>query len=145
GGSQTHRHWLSSARSLALNGTIGWLSKPQILNRANASFLATREVCRKIGWNYDVFAWIDPTYLKNVQWLAGYRHERNAPPAEIELTLLDSYAQPKRVGEVVAALPQCNPALVVAWSYHLLWKRALNINMRTPLTQHHLIQAVKYA
>ncbi|WP_162243495.1 TnsA-like heteromeric transposase endonuclease subunit [Leifsonia sp. Root4] len=108
------------------------------------SFLATHDVCASIGWRYDVFAWIDPTYLNNIQWLAGYRHPRNAPPAELERTLLDCYARPKPISEVVAGLPQCHPARVTAWSYHLLWKRALTTNMRTPLSEHHLIQGAEH-
>ena len=109
------------------------------------SFLATREVCANVGWTYDVFAWIDPTYLSNIQWLARYRHLRNAPPAEVECLLLDSYEQPKPISEVVAELSQCHPARVTAWSYHLLWKRALSTNMRTPLSVQHLIQTARRA
>ncbi|MEB0266808.1 TnsA-like heteromeric transposase endonuclease subunit [Cryobacterium sp. 10I5] len=113
--------------------------------RAKASFLATREVCEGIGWNYDVFAWIEPTYLKNIQWLARYRHPRNAPPVEFELRLLDYCAQPRRISDLAAAFPQCNPARVLVWSYHLLWRRALTVDMRAPLSPQHLIQAVQYA
>lgn len=112
--------------------------------KATNSFLATRMVCANIGWTYDVFAWIDPTYLNNIQWLAHYRHPRNAPPAELECVLRNSYEQPKRICEVVAELPQCHPARVIAWSYHLLWKRALTTNMRTPLSAQHLVQGAEH-
>lgn len=109
------------------------------------SFLAAREVCARIGWAYDVFAWIDATYLSNIQWLARYRHPRNAPPVEFELQLLEHFAQPRRISDLAAALPQCNPARVLAWSYHLLWRRALTVDMRTPLSPQHLIQGAQRA
>ncbi|MEB0004932.1 TnsA-like heteromeric transposase endonuclease subunit [Cryobacterium sp. RTC2.1] len=114
-------------------------------DKAKATFLETRDVCRGIGWNYDVFAWIDHTYQRNLEWLAGYRHPRNAPPAELETELLRHFEQPARIGDVITSMPIANPPMIMAWSYHLLWRRVLTTDLGRSLSKDHLIQLVHHA
>ncbi|GAA3882537.1 hypothetical protein GCM10022381_26010 [Leifsonia kafniensis] len=109
------------------------------------SFLAAKAVCDAVGWDYNVFSWVDRTYRLNIEWLAGYRHPRNAPPPECETKLLNLYAQPRRICEAAAALPNWNPPLITAWSYHMTWKRTLMTDLRTKLTEQHVFQAAQDA
>jgi hypothetical protein len=99
-----------------------------------AAFEATRRACELLGWEYRLVGAADPVLVRNVRWLAGYRHPRYSSPGSSEPSLeahLAAFASPaplmataESVGDPIAVLPVL---------YHLLWRGELVTDLSVPL------------
>lgn len=99
-----------------------------------AAFEATRRACELLGWEYRLVGAADPIVVRNVRWLAGYRHPRYSTPGSSEPSLeahLAAFAEPaplmataESIGDPVAVLPVL---------YHLLWRGELVTDLSVPL------------
>lgn len=103
---------------------------------ANQSAL-TREICDEIGWDYEVFTGLPAELAHNLRWLAGYRHDRNAPSAEIAESIEHCFAAPVplRVGlDEASSRTGRSVELTTANVFHLLWRSKLSADLRIPLS-----------
>jgi hypothetical protein len=73
-------------------------------------FLKTREICRSIGWDYQIVTELPLTARFNLELLARYRHTYDRPTDELE-------------SEVFGIL-ELRPAL-----YNLMWRRVLSFDL----------------
>lgn len=104
----------------------------RIRPRDSAAFAATAGACAAVGWDYRRVGELDPVWVANLRWLAGYRHARFADP-EVAERLLAVFVLPRPllagvelVGSRMAVLP------VV---FHLLWHRRLRTELTAPLSE----------
>ncbi len=95
----------------------------RIEDRDAAAFEVTRQACEQVGWRFRRVGAVGPTWLANVQWLAGYRHPRHARIVEVadarEVfgTGLPLGEGARRLGDLVRVLPGV---------YHWLWDGRLH-------------------
>ncbi|WP_267890608.1 TnsA-like heteromeric transposase endonuclease subunit [Mycobacteroides abscessus] len=97
----------------------------------------TRKVCDEIGWEYEVFTGLAPELAHNLRWLAGYRHDRNAPSHEVAASIRPCFAAPTplAVGLGEASARICRSIEVTtAHVLHLLWRGQLSTDLTTPLS-----------
>ncbi|MEU5547275.1 TnsA-like heteromeric transposase endonuclease subunit [Streptomyces sioyaensis] len=95
-----------------------------------AKFEATQAACDQVGWVFRLVGAPDAIVVRNVRWLAGYRHPRHRlEPTASEL--LAMFAEPRPLmdgaasaGEVIAVLPVL---------FHLLWTHELTVDVSVPL------------
>ncbi|WP_258527971.1 TnsA-like heteromeric transposase endonuclease subunit [Streptomyces sp. NBRC 110611] len=85
-----------------------------------AKFEATEAACTEVGWGFRLLGAPDPVVVRNVRWLAGYRHPRHrVEPVASEL--LAVFAEPLPLmdgaaagGESLAVLNGAVPSTLVA-------------------------------
>lgn len=97
----------------------------------------TRKFCDEIGWEYEVFTGLSPELAQNLRWLAGYRHDRNAPPAEIAESITHCFAEPVALevglGEASGRTGR-SVEHTTANVLNLLWRRQLSADLSRPLS-----------
>ena len=64
------------------------------VEKSVAQLAMTRDVCREIGWDYEVFTGLPPTYLANLRWLSGYRADRGVPSDVAAAAIGEHFASP---------------------------------------------------
>jgi hypothetical protein len=103
-----------------------------------AAFNATAEACAKINWSYRLVRGHDVVLVRNLRWLAGYRHPRHRDVATAA-AIVGVFQEPcgllagtDAVGDSIAVLP------VV---YHLLWNGILATDLAVPLTDAAVVSA----
>jgi hypothetical protein len=99
-----------------------------------AKFDATRQACGLLGWEYRLVGAAEAILVRNVRWLAGYRHPRysasgsSEPSLEAHLVAFavsaPLMATAESVGDPIAVLPVL---------YHLLWRGELVTDLSVPL------------
>lgn len=98
----------------------------------------TRKVCDEIGWDYEVFTGLPPELAHNLRWLAGYRHDRSAPTAEVAESIEHCFAAPVPLRLGLDAASSCtgqNIGLTTAHVLHLIWRRKLSADLTRPLSR----------
>jgi hypothetical protein len=102
-----------------------------------AEFALTRKVCDVIGWEYEVFTGLSPELAHNLRWLAGYRHDRNAPSVEIAESIQRCFSVPVPLevglGEASGRTGR-SVELTTANVLHLIWRRKLSADLTRPLS-----------
>jgi hypothetical protein len=119
------------------DGRIVDVKRPAAVGTSQDQFELTRAACNEIGWHYQVFTGIQPTFGKNVRWLSGYRQDRYAPRDDLASAIIDEFAQPTALGVGVrraARKRQAREPTVLANTYHLMWKQALRAELTVPLS-----------
>jgi len=101
---------------------------------AAEQFAETRRLCGLVGWEYQLFTAIDPIVKNNIEWLAGYRHERHIPRPHIRDRVMTATVHPRSFAELAAVVDAEHPALGAMALYNLLWNRSLAFDMTLPLT-----------
>lgn len=97
----------------------------------------TRKVCDEIGWDYEVFTGLPPELAHNLRWLAGFRHDRSAPPTEVAESIEHCFAAPVplRLGlDEASSRTGQSIELTTAHVLHLIWRRKLTADMTRPLS-----------
>ncbi|WP_019871538.1 TnsA-like heteromeric transposase endonuclease subunit [Salinispora oceanensis] len=93
-------------------------------------FVRTRTACEQLGWDYRVVGAPDAILVRNVRWLAGYRHPRHDLPA-VAAALRQVFAEP---GALLAGAEAAgDPIAVLPVLFHLLWRYELHTDLSTPL------------
>jgi hypothetical protein len=95
-----------------------------------AAFEATRQACELLGWEYRLVGAPEAVLVRDVRWLAGYRHPRHGVLELLE-PLRVAFAEPaplmatvESVGDSIAVLPVL---------FHLLWRQELVTDLSVPL------------
>ena len=103
----------------------------RIKPRDAVAFAETRRACELAGWEYRLVGVPELVTVRNVRWLAGYRHPRYRLP-QVVAALGRVFAEPAplidgaaAVGDLIAVLPVL---------FHLLWRGELT---RDPGTRLH--------
>lgn len=93
----------------------------------------TKAACTAVGWQYKVFAGLDPTERLNLLWLHGFR--RRPPWAEtFERTLLRAAEEPgTTLGALLARDEGSGELKSTVW--HLLWSGAVFADLRDQWTE----------
>ncbi len=93
-------------------------------------FEATQVACNQVGWHFRLVGAPDGIVMRNVRWLAGYRHPRHRVEHAVS-DLRRVFAEPRplmdgaaRVGDPIAVLPVL---------FHLLWVHELVVDVSVPL------------
>ncbi len=101
------------------------------------TFVMTESVCQAVGWRYEVLTGApNRSASQNLEWIAGYRFDRFAPPSAVVESVRAICADPVSIGRAASALgfPTAYAAL-----FHLMWKRALFFDLMAPLGDDTLI------
>ncbi|MFE3070214.1 TnsA-like heteromeric transposase endonuclease subunit [Streptomyces sp. NPDC059247] len=95
-----------------------------------AKFEATRAACDQVGWEFRLVGAPDAIVVRNVRWLAGYRHPRHRmEPVVSELLQVFTEPQPLMDGASAAG----EPITVLPVLFHLLWSHELAASVTVPL------------
>jgi hypothetical protein len=92
-------------------------------------FLKTREICRSIGWDYQIVTELPLTARFNLELLARYRHTYDRPTDELESEVFGILDRPRSFAELdrlagASRKWQLRPAL-----YNLMWRRVLSFDL----------------
>ncbi|MGK5545484.1 TnsA-like heteromeric transposase endonuclease subunit [Streptomyces sp. URMC 127] len=101
-----------------------------------AKFEATEAACAKVGWEFRLLSAPDAVVVRNVRWLAGYRHPRHRlePAASV---LREVFAEPVALMDGAAAAGE--PMAVLPVLFHLLWSHELAVDASLPLHSSSLV------
>ncbi|MGW4304765.1 TnsA-like heteromeric transposase endonuclease subunit [Streptomyces californicus] len=101
-------------------------------------FEATQAACAQVGWEFRLVGAPDAIVVRNVRWLAGYRHPRHRlEPVASEL--LAAFAEPQPVMGGASAVG--DPIKVLPVLFHLLWSHELTADVSVPLHALSLVSA----
>lgn len=101
--------------------------------KAEIQFAKTREVCERIGWDYQVLNGVRGVQRHNLEWLAGYRHPYMAPDPPTRARIRDAARNPVPLAGLATALDPALPVRHLPGIYHLLWIRELVYDPSVPL------------
>jgi hypothetical protein len=92
-GMQDHRDHVPDffVRLTSGDGRLVDVRSPNHVEKSAKQFAMTRKICDEIGWEYEVFTGLPPDRSHNLRWLAGYRHDRNAPSSETTHAICDCF------------------------------------------------------
>ncbi|MFE7427359.1 TnsA-like heteromeric transposase endonuclease subunit [Streptomyces sp. NPDC057545] len=103
-----------------------------------AKFEATQAACTQVGWEFRLVGAPDAIVMRNVRWLAGYRHPRHRlEPVASEL--LAAFTKPQPL--VAGASAVGDPIGVLPVLFHLLWSHELTVDVSVPLLAVALVSA----
>jgi hypothetical protein len=110
--------------------------RPQILidEKAADVFTKTRDLCRRIGWPYQILGELEVPMRHNLEWLAAYRHPRFKAPPEVREMVFDYLSEPASLFDLARALNSGAPAFSIHYVYNLLWTRAIHTDLSRPLS-----------
>jgi hypothetical protein len=98
----------------------------------------TARACADVGWGYKVVCGHDRVWMRNLRWLAAYRHPRYRDE-RVAAALLAVFADP---GELLAGAEQVgDPIAVLPVLYHLLWRQRLQIDLARALHDRTIVHA----
>lgn len=99
-------------------------------SRDVAKFEVTEAACAEVGWEFRLLGAADPVAVRNVRWLAGYRHPRHRlEPAASRLR--EVFAEPLALMDGAAVVGE--PLAVLPVLFHLLWSHELTVEVSMPL------------
>lgn len=126
------------------DGLVVDVRHPDRVGPATRQSELTQQLCDRIGWRYQVFAGLPSALSANLRWLCGYRHDRHTPSCRVRDALLSSFAQPApmHTGIVRASSSaDTEPNVVTANVFHLLWWRALQVDLDRALSMQSQVSA----
>jgi hypothetical protein len=108
----------------------------RLVPKAQAQFDKTAELCRTVGWGFEVLSDLPRQLHINLDWIASFRHPRFAAPPGETRVLLDALRTPMALEEAAALLPPLTgkPAI-----YHMVWMGQLHLDLNALLTNSTLI------
>ncbi|AJT62579.3 hypothetical protein T261_0890 [Streptomyces lydicus] len=98
--------------------------------RDRVKFAATETACDQVGWEFRLVGAADPVLVRNVRWLAGYRHARHRLEP-VASRLLEAFAEPVALMDGACAVGE--PVVVLPVLFHLLWSHELAVDVSVPL------------
>lgn len=105
----------------------------RIDERARRQFDLTSEVCRTLGWPYQVLSGRDEIATGNLEWLKACRHMRCSPPTDaLERILTAARDGATRAELLTVAAPEL-PERANQWVDHLAWHRLLLFDLHRRL------------
>ncbi|MDF3292445.1 TnsA-like heteromeric transposase endonuclease subunit [Streptomyces silvisoli] len=98
-----------------------------------AQFAWTGRLCAERGWRFEVWSGVDPRYLENVRFLAGYRR-RSLIDEGLVPAVLECVGDQQTIGGIERVLAGAHAApLVRPVVLHLLWSGRLVADLSSPL------------
>ncbi|OSC40526.1 TnsA-like heteromeric transposase endonuclease subunit [Mycobacterium decipiens] len=100
-------------------------------------FALTRNACDEIGWQYEVFTGLASEHARNLRWLAGYRHDRNAPSMDTAELIRDCFERPLSLHDGLRRLSTAtclSTDLLTANVLHLIWRQILSTDLSRTLS-----------
>ena len=95
-----------------------------------------RQVCDRVGWDYEVRTEGHPVYASNVAWLHSYGRDFDDPYG-LSQKLLDACQRPTTVEDLLAAVG--DEVFARPFLYQHLWYRRLRMDMRTSHLEQHTV------
>lgn len=147
--SQPHRMRFESAAGprehtpdfLAVTGEGTWLLDVRPADRIEAAdrvkFAASAEAALACGWRYGVVGGWQPHVMTTLDTLSAQRRPLSDPLGLAGVLLAAADAGPARFADLVAAT--CYPAIARAFAIHLIWHRALAIDLGEPFGDSSLV------
>jgi hypothetical protein len=103
-------------------------------------FAKTQALCNQVGWGYRVLPGLSPQLLKNLKFLALFRHPSFAPPEANVSAMLAALDQPHTFDEAAHALSYDSTERSRSGLMHLLWMRIVRLDMNSPISTTSLIE-----
>ncbi|MFI5726020.1 TnsA-like heteromeric transposase endonuclease subunit [Streptomyces cyaneofuscatus] len=93
-------------------------------------FEATQSACDQVGWEFRLVGAPDEIVVRNVRWLAGYRHPRHLL-GPVASGLREVFAEPHPLMDGAGLAG--DPIAVLPVLFHLLWSQELVVDVSAPL------------
>lgn len=103
------------------------------------AFENTREMCGRLGWQFEVIDGLDQVLFWNLELLGRCRHPRFAPSAAVRRRILAIASSGTTFGELRAKLRSEKPGEHLPAAFHLMWKRDLRLDLNLPFTDNTVI------
>lgn len=119
------------------DGRVVDVRSPERVEKNAEQFALTRKACDEIGWQYEVFTGLSSEHARNLRWLAGYRHDRNAPSADTAELIRDCFQRPLPLEDGLHRLTTatCLSAdVLTANVLHLIWRQILSTDLSRALS-----------
>lgn len=100
----------------------------------------TQRVCDELGWKYLRFGSLAPIKVWNLEMLARYRHRRFEPSAQLAAKILRTARDHPTFGELRLALATDRPGELIPAVTHLMWRRAILLDLDAPFDDSTAIQ-----
>lgn len=96
---------------------------------------STLQVCELVGWGYEVHVELPVQHEQNMEWLEQFKLSRLAPPVDAVDHLLEVMQSTPSMSVIDAArtLSPASDQRGRTWMYHLVWTRALEMDLTAPL------------
>lgn len=95
-------------------------------------FELTREMCARVGWDYEVIDHLDDVFRWNLEWMNRYHHPRYAPTADTRRRILSLAERARTFGELRRVLATDRPGEHIPALAHLMWRREVLLDLREP-------------
>lgn len=96
-------------------------------------FELTREMCARVGWDYEVVDRLDDVFRWNLEWMNRYHHPRYAPAPDVRQRILSLAGRARTFGELRKALATDRPGEHIPALAHLMWQREVLFDLHAPL------------
>ncbi|MCI4675800.1 TnsA-like heteromeric transposase endonuclease subunit [Candidatus Mycolicibacterium alkanivorans] len=119
------------------DGRVVDVRSPERVEKNAEQFALTRKACDEIGWQYDVFTGLPSEHAHNLRWLAGYRHDRNAPTMGTAELIRDCFERPLPLQDGlrrISGATGLSTEVLTANVLHLLWRQILSTDLSRPLS-----------
>lgn len=130
------------------NGRVIDVKRPDKVDASQEQFDMTAQVCKDVGWEYEVFTGLPEPELSTVAFLAGFRHSRFRSSPEVTGQILDAFVPATSfVAGVRRAARQTGLSSTTVRSHvlHLLWHRLLEIPLELPLDDSAIVSSTSEA
>lgn len=108
--------------------------------KARRQFDATAEICKAVGWGYEIISGFDRVTSVNLSWLSNFRQNHYAPPRAARELLLAALSEPLPLAEAATAFRTGTRNAHKGWLYHLAWVGDLIFDLTRPITNTTLIR-----
>lgn len=119
------------------DGRVIDVRSPERVEKNAEQFALTRNACDEIGWQYEVFAGLASEHAHNLRWLAGYRHDRNAPTTGTAELIRDCFERPLPLQDGLRRISTAtclSTDVITANVLHLIWRQILSTDLSRPLS-----------
>lgn len=119
------------------DGRVVDVGAPERVEKNAEQFALTRKACDEIGWQYEVFTGLASEHSHNLRWLAGFRHDRNAPSKETAELIRHNFELPLPLQDGVRRLSAAtgvSSEVLTANVLHLIWRQMLSTDLSLPLS-----------
>ncbi|WP_241740227.1 TnsA-like heteromeric transposase endonuclease subunit [Microbacterium invictum] len=96
-------------------------------------FALTRQLCVRVGWDYQLIDELRQVAVWNIEWLSRYRHPRCRPSDQTRDRILRLAGTVERLGPLRRALATDKPGEHMPALYHLFWERKLLFDLNKRL------------
>ncbi len=96
-------------------------------------FALTREMCARVGWDYEIIDRLHDIARWNLEWMNRYHHPRYAPSDDVRSRILALADRARTFGELRKALTTERPGEHIPALAHLMWRREVLFGLSSPL------------